>query len=221
MTLILASTSRYRRELLGRLRLPFQVARPEVDETPGVGESPPALARRLARAKAEAIAAQFPDVWVIGSDQVAALGSQPLGKPGTRDRAIAQLGAMSGREIHFHTAIALVRGDVVLQAMDTTRAVSYTHLDVYKRQPTLGSSALKPTDTPTGLYNRSRLAPSACRWVLRIPVSLSALSTTAPAPVSYTHLDVYKRQLPSLNHPSPSATQRCRNGCLLYTSRCV
>ena len=123
MTLILASTSRYRRELLGRLRLPFQVARPEVDETPGVGESPPALARRLARAKAEAIAAQFPDVWVIGSDQVAALGSQPLGKPGTRDRAIAQLGAMSGREIQFHTAIALIRGNTVLEAMDTTRVL--------------------------------------------------------------------------------------------------
>ena len=120
MTLILASTSRYRRELLGRLRLPFQVARPEVDETPGVGESPPALARRLARAKAEAIAAQFPDVWVIGSDQVAALGSQPLGKPGTRENALAQLGAMSGREIRFHTALCLMRGVVCLEDMDTT-----------------------------------------------------------------------------------------------------
>ena len=123
MVLILASTSRYRRELLERLRLPFQVARPEVDETPNAGESPPALARRLARAKAEAIATQLPDAWVIGSDQVAALGSQPLGKPGTRDKAIAQLRAMSGREIQFHTAVALVRGDTVLEAMDTTRVL--------------------------------------------------------------------------------------------------
>ena len=121
MALILASTSRYRRELLERLRLPFHVARPEVDETPDAGESPPALAKRLARAKAEAIAAQFPDAWVIGSDQVAALGPRPLGKPGTRDKAIAQLGAMSGKEIQFHTAIALVRGGTVLEAMDTTR----------------------------------------------------------------------------------------------------
>ena len=121
MALILASTSRYRRELLERLRLPFQVARPEVDETPDAGESPPGLARRLARAKAEAIAAQFPDAWVIGSDQVAALGPRPLGKPGTRDKAIAQLGAMSGKEIQFHTAIALVRGGTVFEAMDTTR----------------------------------------------------------------------------------------------------
>ena len=123
MALILASTSRYRRELLERLRLPFQTARPEVDETPNVGESPPTLAQRLARAKAEAISLQLPDAWVIGSDQVAALGSQPLGKPGTRDKAIGQLGAMSGREIQFHTAIALVRGGVVFQAMDTTRVL--------------------------------------------------------------------------------------------------
>ena len=123
MALILASTSRYRRELLERLRLPFQVARPEADETAEAGESPVVLARRLARAKAEAIALQLPDAWIIGSDQVAALGPQPLGKPGTRDRAIAQLGAMSGGEIQFHTAIALVRGDTALEAMDTTRVV--------------------------------------------------------------------------------------------------
>ena len=121
MALILASTSRYRRELLERLRLPFRVARPEVDETPQAGESPLALAERLALAKAQAVAVQFPDAWVIGSDQVAALGAQALGKPGTRDRATAQLGAMSGREVQFHSTIALIRGDTVLQAMDTTR----------------------------------------------------------------------------------------------------
>lgn len=127
MALILASTSRYRRELLERLRLPFQVARPEVDETPEAGESPVALAQRLARAKAQAIAVQLPDAWVIGSDQVAALGPQPLGKPGTRDKAIAQLHAMSGGEIQFHTSIALIRGDTVFEAMDTTR-VSFRSL---------------------------------------------------------------------------------------------
>lgn len=120
MPLILASTSRYRRELLERLRLPFHVARPEVDEAMHAGETPPALAQRLARAKAAAIAAQQPDAWVIGSDQVAALDGEPLGKPSTRENALAQLAAMSGREIRFHTAVCLLRGDVCLQAMDTT-----------------------------------------------------------------------------------------------------
>lgn len=120
MPLILASTSRYRRELLERLRLPFHVARPDLDETPQPGESPSALARRLAQGKALAIAAQQPEAWVIGSDQVAALETQALGKPGTRENAVAQLGAMSGREIRFHTAVCLVRGEVLLEAMDTT-----------------------------------------------------------------------------------------------------
>ena len=121
MPLILASTSRYRRELLERLRLPFHIARPDVDEAPLPGEAPPALARRLAWAKAKAISAQHPDAWIIGSDQVAALGAQPLGKPGTRENALAQLGAMSGRDIAFHTAVCLLRGDEpALEAMDTT-----------------------------------------------------------------------------------------------------
>lgn len=122
MPLILASTSRYRRELLERLRLPFHIARPDVDEAPLPGETPSALARRLAWAKAKAIAAQHPDAWIIGSDQVAALDAQPLGKPGNRENALAQLGAMSGREIAFHTAVCLLRGDEpALEAVDVTR----------------------------------------------------------------------------------------------------
>ena len=122
MPLILASTSRYRRELLERLCLPFHIARPDVDESPLSGETPPALARRLAWAKANAIAAQYPETWIIGSDQVAALDGQPLGKPETRDNALAQLGAMSGREIAFHTAVCLLRGEQpALEAMDITR----------------------------------------------------------------------------------------------------
>lgn len=120
MPLILASTSRYRRELLERLRLPFHVARPDVDESPLAEEAPPALAQRLARAKALAIATQHPESWIIGSDQVAALESRALGKPGTRESAVSQLGAMSGREIRFHTAVCLVRGETVFEAMDTT-----------------------------------------------------------------------------------------------------
>src|SRR5689334_11610234 len=107
--LILGSTSRYRRELLSRLRLPFDVVSPQVDETPQPGEAPPALATRLALAKAQAVAAMNAQAIVIGSDQVAELDGDPVGKPGTHERAVAQLRAMSGRTIVFHTAVAVVR----------------------------------------------------------------------------------------------------------------
>ena len=106
--LVLGSTSRYRRELLTRFRLPFDCASPDVDETPQPGEAPAALALRLALAKAHAVAAQYPDAIVIGSDQVADLNGQPLGKPLVHDKAVAQLRAMSGQSMHFHTAVAVV-----------------------------------------------------------------------------------------------------------------
>jgi septum formation protein len=106
--LVLGSTSVYRRELLERLRLPFSVAAPHVDETPQPGETPAALARRLALAKARAVAEQYPDCIVIGSDQVADLHGQPLGKPGIHERAIAQLQAMRGQTVIFQTAVAVV-----------------------------------------------------------------------------------------------------------------
>jgi septum formation protein len=119
--LLLASTSPYRRELLSRLRLPFEVARPDVDETPRDGEPPAALAARLAQAKAVAIAMREGDAWAIGSDQVATFDGRPLGKPGGRDAAIAQLAAMSGRAVIFHTAVALAHRDGgILAASDTT-----------------------------------------------------------------------------------------------------
>jgi septum formation protein len=106
--LILASTSRYRQELLSRLRLPFQAVAPDVDETALPGEAPAALAERLALAKAQAVAARYPQAVVIGSDQVADLGGQALGKPGTHERATAQLRQMSGRTVIFQTAVAVV-----------------------------------------------------------------------------------------------------------------
>lgn len=110
--LILASTSVYRRELLGRLQLPFDVARPEVDETPEPNESPRDMAIRLARAKARAVATrQTDDAWALGSDQVAELDGQPLGKAGGRDAAVAQLQAMRGRHVRFHTALCLAHPD--------------------------------------------------------------------------------------------------------------
>ena len=106
--LVLASTSPYRRELLQRLQLPFEVAAPEVDEAALSGEQPAATALRLAEAKARAVASRFPDALVIGSDQVAAQGDQRYGKPGTRANAVAQLRAMRGREIVFHTGLCLL-----------------------------------------------------------------------------------------------------------------
>ena len=106
--LILGSTSRYRRELLERLRLSFDVVAPDVDESERPGEMPSALAGRLALAKAEAVATMHPQAWVIGSDQVADLDGQAIGKPGNHERAAAQLRQMSGRSVVFHTAVALV-----------------------------------------------------------------------------------------------------------------
>lgn len=107
--LVLASTSRYRRELLARLALPFETAAPDVDEIPRAGEAPRDLALRLALEKAQAVAARKPQAIVIGSDQVADLHGQPLGKPGTHERAAAQLARMSGQTVLFHTAVAVVQ----------------------------------------------------------------------------------------------------------------
>jgi septum formation protein len=106
--LVLGSTSVYRRELLSRLRLDFSVVPPEVDETPRAGEAPATLARRLAAAKAEAVARLHPGAVVIGSDQVADLDGEPLGKPGNHANAVAQLRKMSGRTVVFQTALSVV-----------------------------------------------------------------------------------------------------------------
>jgi septum formation protein len=106
--LILGSTSRYRRELLQRLRVPFDVVSPNVDETPLPSEAPQALATRLALAKAKAVAALHPSAVVIGSDQVADLNGEPLGKPGTHERAVSQLQRMRGQTVVFQTAVSVV-----------------------------------------------------------------------------------------------------------------
>ena len=128
-SLILASTSKYRRELLTRLRLPFSCSAPGVDETGRSGERPITLATRLARAKAATVALQHPDAWVIGSDQVAvrtgSLGELLLGKPGSETRCIEQLQACSGSTVSFLTAVALVRHNehAVHEFLDTTQVV--------------------------------------------------------------------------------------------------
>ncbi|AVQ06214.1 TPA: septum formation inhibitor Maf [Xanthomonas vasicola pv. zeae] len=116
--LILASTSAYRRELLSRLQLEFDTARPEVDEQAKPGETPSALASRLAAEKAAAVAARLPEALVIGSDQVADIEGEALGKPGTRERA--QLTTMSGRTVRFHTAVSLIGPERELHALDLT-----------------------------------------------------------------------------------------------------
>jgi septum formation protein len=106
--LILGSTSRYRQELLSRLRVPFDVINPAVDETPLQDEAPVDLAKRLALAKAHAVAALHPEAVVIGSDQVADLHGEPLGKPGNHTRAVQQLQRMRGQTVIFQTAVAVV-----------------------------------------------------------------------------------------------------------------
>lgn len=108
MQLVLASTSAYRRELLSRLNLPFDCVAPNIDEAPLPAEPPSATALRLAQAKAEAVAQKFSDALIIGSDQVAHLNGRQFGKPGSRERAIAQLQLMSGQTVLFDTAAAVL-----------------------------------------------------------------------------------------------------------------
>lgn len=105
--LILASTSIYRRELLARLQIPFETVSPDVDESEWPGETPVATAERLSVAKAKAAADRFPDALIIGSDQVAYLGTERFGKPYTRERAIEQLRTMRGQTVVFHTGLCL------------------------------------------------------------------------------------------------------------------
>ena len=137
--LVLGSTSRYRRELMQRLCIPFDVAAPDVDETPQDGESPHDLACRLALAKARAVAALHPDAVVIGSDQVADLDGEPLGKPGTHERAVAQLQRMRGQTVVFQTAVAVVCQDTGFAQTDLAavrvvfRNLSDAEIETYLR----------------------------------------------------------------------------------------
>lgn len=108
MKLILASSSIYRRELLARLMIPFEVVVPDVDETPYPGETPEQLVERLAVAKAQAVATRHPEALVIGSDQVAVHGREIVGKPLTHARAVEQLQLASGKAVSLYTGLALV-----------------------------------------------------------------------------------------------------------------
>lgn len=139
--LVLGSSSRYRQELLSRLRIPFTTASPDIDESMLGHETPREQAIRLARSKAEAIAARFSGACVIGSDQVASCGDRRYGKPGSRDAAIAQLAELSGRTVVFDTALcvidgrngirheALVSTEVVFRALSRPEIERYVDLD--------------------------------------------------------------------------------------------
>ncbi len=189
---VLGSTSRYRRELLSRLHIPFEVASPEVDEAPLPGETPRDLALRLALAKARAVAARFPGAAVIGSDQVADLDGEPLGKPGTHERAVLQLQRMRGRTVVFQTALAVVCQDTGFEQVDLAavnvrfRDLSDAEIEAYLRaeQPYdcagsaksegLGIALLESIDNddPTALVGLPLIR--TCRMLRAAGVSLLA-----------------------------------------------
>ncbi|SEK56853.1 septum formation protein [Roseateles sp. YR242] len=195
--LVLGSTSRYRRELLARLQWPFDVASPDVDETPRPDEAPQALARRLALAKAQAVASRWPEAIVIGSDQVADLDGQPLGKPGNHERAVAQLRAMRGKTVIFHTALAVVCQSSGFTATDLApvevrfRDLSDAEIEAYLRaeQPYdcagsakaegLGISLLDAiqSDDPTALIGLPLIR--TCTLLRQAGLSLPATTSSA------------------------------------------
>ena len=199
--LVLASTSRYRRDLLARLRLPFDVVSPEVDEKAHEGERPLALASRLALEKAEVVAAGDSEAVVIGSDQVADLDGVAIGKPGDHARATAQLRAMRGRRIVFHTAVAVVCRASGFRAVETAsvgvrfRDLGDTEIERYLRleQPydcagsakaeTLGIALLASIDSddPTALIGLPLIR--TCELLRRAgidPLAAPALAAQAP-----------------------------------------
>jgi len=188
--LVLASTSKYRRQLLARLGVPFDCAAPEVDESPRPAESPVETACRLAHAKALAVAAAHPDALIIGSDQVAFLDAQRLDKPGSYEVAVAQLQALSGRIADFHTAVCLLdardrsRADELVTCRVTFRVLSGPTIAAYllKEQPYdcagsaksegLGIALIERIDTPD---------PTA---LIGLPlIALTAMLARAGAPV--------------------------------------
>lgn len=125
--LILASSSKYRKELLSRLRLPFEVLVPNIDETPNPGETPEQTAMRLAHEKSRAVLAQAPEAIVIGSDQVATLDGEQIGKPGSHANALIQLQKMRGKRVVFHSALCVYDG----RNADSTQAVQLENVQTF------------------------------------------------------------------------------------------
>lgn len=161
--LVLASTSPYRRELLGRLGLPFDVANPSTDETPLPGECPEALALRLSKAKAIAVAEAFPEALIIGSDQVATVDGKIFGKPGSYKNAVAQLQALSGKTVNFFTGLCLynakdkvadVRG---IPTLVTFRTLNDSEIENYLRREPAYNCAGSAKSEGLGIALLSRL----------------------------------------------------------------
>ena len=160
--LMLASGSRYRKELLERLGLAFGVAAPNIDESPLPGEAPAALALRLAQAKARAVAAAHPAALIIGSDQVAEFAGTPVGKPRDRAHALEMLSGMSGRTIVFHTAIALLNAGTgrmqtaLVDVASTFRALDRNAFDAYleRDQPYDCEGAVRVESLGIALFTR-------------------------------------------------------------------
>ncbi len=161
-TLILASTSPYRRPLLERLGIDFTVAAPGIDESRLAGETPESMVRRLSEAKARAVAAQYPDALIIGSDQVAICGDEVLGKPGTHTQAVAQLTHLSGRRVTFLTGVCLYSSahdraqldmipfHVVFRALDAAMIENYLR----REQPYNCAGSFKSEGLGTALFER-------------------------------------------------------------------
>jgi septum formation protein len=158
--LILASTSPYRRALLERLGIPFAVAAPGVHETTHPGEAPRDAALRLAEAKALAVSERFPKAIVIGSDQVAECAGEPVGKPGTRERAVRQLESLSGRTVVFHTGLAVVTAGGVqrelIDATSTFRTLSRAEIEAYldRERPYDCAGSVKSEALGIALFDR-------------------------------------------------------------------
>ncbi|BDM64608.1 Maf-like protein [Shewanella sp. NFH-SH190041] len=160
--LVLASSSPYRQALLAKLQLPFEAAAPEVDESPRPGETATELVTRLAGKKAKALAKQYPDSIIIGSDQVAVVDNKIIGKPHTRDNAIAQLSAQQGKTVTFYTGLALYHSgqDKLLTDMDTFavsfRALSHAEICHYidKEQPYYCAGSFKSEGLGIALFDR-------------------------------------------------------------------
>lgn len=185
MQVVLASTSPYRRELLARLGIPFDTLAPKVDESPLAGESPEALVKRLADAKAQAGHRERAGALVIGSDQMASLEGDPLGKPGTAEAAVEQLQAMAGHEIIYCTAVAVNGPDgQAREHLDISR-VRLRKLD----QATIERyvAAEKPLDC-AGALKLEGLGISLCEHIeTRDPTALIGLPLIATARLLRIH----------------------------------
>ena len=180
--LILASSSPYRRELLSRLKIPFVSISPDIDETAASGETPRALALRLAQTKAQVIAAQYPGTLVIGADQVASLHGSPLGKPGDHASAQRQLRALSGQSVVFHSAMAVVR-DQHIQTVEvpTTcvfRSLSDDAIDRYLRIDTPYDTAGSAKAESLGIALMQSMESSDPTSIIGLPlIALTRLLT--------------------------------------------